>query len=73
MYAVEKGIPIPKPKSGGAPSKYPWDQLAVGDSFLVPDKTKKTFSSQLLYRGKRNGCKYIARDVEGGVRVWRVK
>ena len=51
--------------------KYPWSQLEIGQSFFVGDKSLSSMSSNAAHAGRRNGKKFIARSVDGGVRVWR--
>lgn len=69
-FPIESGIPIPEATRN---AKYPWSSLEVGDSFFVPGKTVKTFASQVATAQKKRDCKLRARNVDGGVRVWRVE
>lgn len=70
---IEKNVPMPK-NGVGRPAKYPFDDLAVGDSFFVPVPAVR-FSGQLYSAGKRYGKTFASRSVvEKGVegtRVWR--
>lgn len=66
-YTIENEIPVPPHQN----SKYPWDTLEVGQSFLVDPAGKSMFSSASL-AGKKRGKKFIGRKVGSGVRVWRV-
>jgi hypothetical protein len=69
---VDRGIPLPaRPGGAGAVPKYPWRTMDVGDSFLVPAKTPRTFSAQMTNAAKSTGRKFAARTVDGGCRVWR--
>ena len=74
---VDKGIPIPERRRGpGAPEKYPWREMAVGDSFFVPGITSAKFGGTPL--SMRNAGRVFARrswteDGVKGVRVWRTK
>ena len=73
-FKIEKGVPIPpRRQSGGAPMKYPWKDLQIGDSFFVPKQTVHPFSGQANTTGKRFNMKFTLRAENGGVRVWRVK
>lgn len=77
MYNIEKCIPIPpQGRSPGPPSKYPWAQMEVGDSFFVPGAPPKGVAKQLKsaasQQATRHGRRYATRLVEGGVRVWRI-
>ncbi len=65
-YKIEKNIPI---KGTKRPSKYPFDKMQVGDSFLV-DNEKAGSIRSLIYRV--GGKKFRTRSVKGGIRVWRV-
>lgn len=69
---VERGIPIPHATVGRHP-KWPWKQMRVGDSFLIPGAKERSASSMAGHAGKVNGMKFVVRTVAGGVRVWRVK
>lgn len=81
MYKVEKGIPLPKVRNYTQPrSIYPWEELKVGDSFLVKPKGDEPrtviarLSPSATSWGKRHNKKFTLRTVEkGAVRVWRVK
>jgi len=70
---VDKGVPIPNFRTAPRKSKYPWRDLEVGDSFLVPDTTSERFGPQAREAGLRLGRKFTVRKVEEGVRVWRTE
>lgn len=73
-FDLEKNIPLPKISRAGHNSKYPFSIMEVGDSFFVPEKTAKAFTSTVAAAGKRLGDRRFAcRTVEGGVRVWRIE
>lgn len=75
MFEIEKNVPFPHKKH----SRYPWKQMEIDDSFLVPctpQDLKKIFSS--LSSCKRHasrvtGWKFVTRSSIHGIRVWRVK
>lgn len=81
---IEKGVSVPlrrHGRGGGRPRKYPFDRLAVGDSFMV--KPREGWSSGHLQmvidscaRGFRRchepSRKFTVRQVDGGVRCWRI-
>lgn len=72
-YEVEKNVPIPE-RSGGRIPKYPWNEMDIGDSFLVEDLTAyNALMSGAGQRKIRNGEVYTIRKVPEGVRVWRIK
>lgn len=72
---ITKGIPIP-PKNCGTKSCYPLREMKVGDSFLVEvpaGERKAKFQVALCLAARRvEGKKFTTRQVENGVRVWRV-
>lgn len=70
-YLIERGVPLPPGASTGP--TYPWDKMAVGDSFFVPGKKQENMSSVASSAAKRRGWKFATRTVPGGVRVWRVR
>ena len=65
---IEKGVPPPPTHKG---KKYPFGDMDVGDSFLVPG-AKVTTLSVAKRDYERGGRKFICRTVDDGVRVWRV-
>ena len=79
-YTIEKNIPMPATGgSGGRKGKYPWNELEIGDSFLV---VNKEISLGQRHRGWRPqpsknlrdiGYKTSSRYITEGVRVWRVE
>ena len=78
VFIVEKDIPVPEKSSRDR--KYPLDQMEVGDSFLVPtdpamtvSKLQKKASASVAYAHRTlGGRRFVTRQVEGGVRVWRI-
>jgi len=67
---VENNVPVPM-NVGSKPRKYPWDTLAVGESFLTIGPQLN--SMQVLCTHRRTETKrFIARREGDGVRVWRV-
>ena len=81
MYAIESNVAILERVFGhSTASKYPLNDMRVGDSFLVPcepatQQDRRRISSAVTGYQKRRkdlGLKFSIRSVEGGVRVWRV-
>lgn len=67
-------------------NKYPWRQMEVGDSFLVPPHpwedaalTRRRLASTVKSEESRNGGRYIVslrrtkKHGEEGVRCWRIQ
>jgi hypothetical protein len=77
MITIDKGIPVPTMRI--RPSKYPWADMDVGDSFLVEATAEEMKArSASISRGataaaKQLGRKFTVRKVDGGVRVWRTE
>lgn len=84
MIKIEANIPIP-PRgplvSKGRPALYPFADMQIGDSFMVPIKASDPQKQKRLamrvtnaaYANARlHGKKYATRVMDGGVRVWRV-
>ena len=72
---IEKGVPLPKRSRGpGRPrsGKYPFQQMEVGDSFLISNVASNSVACISGRWAKRTGFKFSQRKVEGGYRVWRV-
>lgn len=73
-YEIEKNVPVP-PRS-----KYPFEQMDVGDSFftpLGPDQTIKrlqnTLSGAAGYFARNTEMNFVIRQANDGVRCWRIK
>lgn len=72
---IEKGVPIPENRGVGnnpkQPSKYPWQQLEVGDSFAA-EVEPDVLRASAYKRGRKYGERYVVRSEDGGSRCWRV-
>lgn len=79
-YKIERGISPPSPNrvGPGKPARYPWRELKVGESFLIPCTTPAEhsyYASQVLQsaRSAKWDGKLTTRSGPNGVRVWRIK
>jgi len=72
MFKVETGIEIQKPKRG-APHKYPFPEMAVGDSFHATGKDARSAPAAASKYGQVHGMKFSVRTVDGGKRIWRIE
>lgn len=75
-YEISANIPMPAP-AGRARRGYPWEELAVGESFFMEGGNKASNSSvtranKLLAPRVFDSRRWTERGVDG-VRVWRVK
>jgi len=68
---IEKDVPFPL---GICTFPYPFDNMEIGDSFVVPDETKASVMAAVTrYQKKCNWeKKFITRKDLNGRRVWRV-
>lgn len=71
---IDKGIPIPKPY-GWRAKLYPFEEMEIGDSFLVPldaGKSPSGIYAVISQAKKRHRINLTSARVEGGLRVWRI-
>lgn len=69
---IEKNVPVPTARSARA--KYPFKEMDVGDSVLIPDESKaKAAVNAAFMVGTRDGKKFTSRSTPEGVRIWRVE
>lgn len=67
---IEKGIPLPVARSRKK-SIWPFDEMKIGDSFLMPKKLSRA-SSNASNHAKKLNKKFACRKVdENNTRVWR--
>lgn len=71
MIEIEKGVPLPSDERGRA-AKYPWAEMEIGDSFFLKDGSSSSISGAASNAGKRLGFKFSTREMDDGVRVWRI-
>lgn len=66
MIVIEKGIPIP--------NKFPFKDMEVGDSFLIPaGVARSTAQTAAIRYGKPLGKRFTIRKTPEGDRCWRVQ
>lgn len=65
---VEKGVALPMAR---VDRKYPHEDMAVGDSFLIANVSMQVVLNANWRAGKRLGWKFVARKEGEGIRVWR--
>lgn len=78
-YPVEKNIEIVD--DGPKINSYPFNRMAIGDSFFVEKGEKRQWClpyAAMIGRNTRHNKnntlpKFSAKYVEGGLRIWRVK
>jgi hypothetical protein len=63
---VEKNIPIPK--------RWPFDEMKVGDSFLIPPSANRVTVSVAAKRwGEKHNAQFTIRKTPDGYRCWRTE
>jgi hypothetical protein len=68
-FKIEKGVPIMEAiKNGGAPPKYPFRAMEIGDS-IVGSKAI-TVAAREWFRGNGRQC-VCRKQPDGSYRVWR--
>jgi len=75
VVTVEKNIDMPVTRITA--NKYPYNEMEIGDSFLVKSERASMINTMCGINKKKGielGMKFIAKQVlvEGGVRVWRI-
>lgn len=71
MFKIDKNVPLPNGRAAYG-SKYPFREMKVGDSFLIPG-IKSVEAGSLLASARRMvpGAKFVTRTTDKGLRVWR--
>ena len=79
-FTIERGIEMPKHARGRQPTKFPMNDMSVGDSFLIPCDTKdakklanwrrKFLVAKKSFLTKFEG-EFKTATVSDGIRVWR--
>lgn len=64
---VDKNVELPVMRV-----RYPFPDLAIGDSFLARTNNIQVMRNLAYRSGKKLGRRFVARKCETGVRVWRV-
>ena len=76
MLKVDKNIPIPLPR-GKRTSIYPFKEMEVGDSFLVPsseiEERRRIARSVYSSAHKHRPSRFVVRHTNEGIRVWKVE
>ena len=74
-YEIEKDIPLPPRKS--RVSAYPFAEMNVGDSFVVPPTENApaltTLRNAAAQAKKKLGFKFVVAETYDGIRVWRTE
>ncbi|MCB0654464.1 MAG: hypothetical protein KDC85_24505 [Saprospiraceae bacterium] len=66
-YKIEKNVPVPK--RPGRNKKYPFDEMDIGDSVVVPAKGQASAYNYARIHKVKFRC---VRQEDGQFRIWRV-
>jgi hypothetical protein len=71
---VLDGAPYPRRSKFGAARKYPWDELEVGETFVLKDRKMSSMASVLYYANQsRAPKKFRSRTVGADLEIRRVR
>ena len=75
-FTIEKNVPLVEVVRRAGGFKYPFDEMEIGDSFVVGDTVKqasaaRTYASQRRKRGKSEAW-FTVRKAPDGYRCWRL-
>lgn len=69
-FVIEKGVPLPQKRR--RPSRYPFADMNVGDSFVTSNKSVRGAMIAYAKRHPKKCLRFIAEAQEtGNIRVWR--
>ena len=72
VFEIRHDVPLPGPK-------YPFANMLVGDSFVVPLNgaakllVQSRVTNAICYHTRDTDTKFTTRQVEGGICTWRVE
>ena len=63
-----------EPKKPGAKRKYPWDELEVGESFVLENRKMSSIGSAMDYANQsRSPKRFVSRTIGNDLEIRRVK
>jgi hypothetical protein len=66
---IEKNVPIPR-----RGYEMPFDQMEVGDSFVLPDSFSPGYARALIRKAQKSiGRKFTLRKIGDSFRCWRIE
>jgi hypothetical protein len=71
---IDKNVPVPA-NSHRRQTKYPWNEMAVGDSIFLPGTIgvrDRLSASSRQFAKRHAGFAFVMRKEGAGYRVWRV-
>lgn len=67
---LTRSVPLPTPRLRNV---YPYKDMVVGDSFVVPGSSMQVVCNNNWRMGKKLNMSFIARKDADGIRVWRIR
>lgn len=74
VIQVDRDIPLPPPKQQFT-RKYPFNIMAVGDSFFVPGMTRRPMASSIRHAScecRKFTTRRVIENGVSGLRIWRI-
>lgn len=74
LYPIDKDVPVPADRK-----RYPFSEMQPGESVFIPDARTNgaecAAAHNLAAKRRKKGvsCRFAARNVEGGMMVWRIE
>ena len=72
-YRITYKQPIPTSSVFNSRTRYPFQYMSVGHSFIVPHNKETTVRSASYAYGKRHDMQFTCRNQPDGTRVWRIR
>lgn len=72
MFKLTNKVAPPKRVKLGRPTVYPFPQMEVGDSFLVPFEKVASARACASYHAKKTKRKFTVKENKNTARIWRV-
>lgn len=73
QFKIEKGVPITGSRGVKGSWKYPFANMQIGDSFVVPDCPRDRIDGAIYKARRVLGWSFAKRKEGTGYRVWRVE
>lgn len=67
---IDPGVPL---TTSGTRRRYPFRDMAVGDSFFVPGMTCRDMRGALSRAKRETGWRFATRRVDNGLRIWKIE
>lgn len=75
---IDKNVPLPE-ETGSGVKKYPFTTMGLHESVYMAganiDGKEYSAARRIAYLRRKSGeqCKFVARSVDGGIRIWRTE